>query len=234
MRNYTAAAGALLVLAVATGCSNASSDPASASPMTSPAAASPTPSSPAPSSPTAASSTTSSASETQPSTVTPGSTSPATPVTARQVPATTHLPALTWTAADDATTVAQRFAQASWQMDTAVDTSPIKAQHRAAVFAGPTLADALTSGGPLGGGGAAWAELRTHAGWTTAEAAVVAAPDNPDTATVAARQVTVTVTAHGDDGWSSTTCYGQQVLFLTLSPVPGGGWLVTDTTSTQQ
>jgi hypothetical protein len=229
MRNYTAAAGALLVLAVATGCSNASGNPAPASPRTSPAAASP-----APGSPTAASSTTSSTSETQPSTVTPGSTSPATPVTARQLPATTHLPALTWTATDDASTVAQRFAQASWQMDTTVDTSPIEAQHRAAVLAGPTLADALTTGGPLGGGGAAWTELRTHAGWTTAEGAVVAAPDNPDTATVAARQVTVTITAHGDDGWSSTTSYGQQVLFLTLSPAPGGGWLVTDTTSTQQ
>lgn len=230
MTNSTAAAGVLLVLAVATGCSGTSSDPGPVSPPASRPGDSSTPDSPADTSSTATSSTP----ETPPSTATPGGTSTAVTGDARQVPATTHLSALTWTATDDATTAAQRFAQASWQMDTADDTSPVQAQRRAAVFATPTLADALTSGGPLGGGGAAWAELRTHAGWTTAEATAVAAPDNPDTATVAAREVTVTVTAHGDNGWSSTTSYGQQVLFLTLSPASGGGWLVTDTTSTQQ
>jgi hypothetical protein len=228
----TAAVGALLILTLTTACSDAGSEPAPSQPTTSKATASPSSSSSISSSTT--SSTTSTTSTTQPGTTTPGSASPAATGAARQVPATAHLPALTWTPADDASTVAQRFAQASWQMDTATDTSPIEAQHRAAVFAAPTLADALTSGGPLGGGGAAWAELSTHAGWTTAEAEAVAAPDNPDTAMVAARQVTVTVTAHGDGGWSSTTTYGQQVLFLTLSPAPGGGWLVTDTTSTQQ
>ncbi|WP_432565021.1 hypothetical protein [Kineococcus sp. SYSU DK003] len=224
MSKTTAAVAALLALTIATGCSGKTDQAEQADVPTSTPARSTSTATAAPSTPAS----------TPAATATDQAAQPGTPaVIQRWTPDTTHLPALTWTVEDDPSIVAEKFAQASWQMDTTTDTSPVDAQHRSATFAAPELAEALTSGGPLGGGGAAWAELTGHAGWTTAQAVALSAVDNPDTATVAAREVTVTTTAHGADGWTSTTTYPEQVLYLTLSPAPDGGWLVTETTSAQ-
>lgn len=139
-----------------------------------------------------------------------------------------------WTATADPSTVAAAYAQAAWTMDTATDRSPTDAQHRAATYAMPSLAQALTTGGPVGGGGAPWAQLASKHGWTTATTEATPAQDAPDTPTTKARQVTTTITAHGDGGWTSTTLYAPQVVFVQLVPAPGGGWKVSRAISAPQ
>lgn len=139
-----------------------------------------------------------------------------------------------WTGAADPSEVAGLFAQASWAMDTSTDRSPTDAQRRSAAYAMPQLAQELTSGGPIGGGGAQWTQLVAHHGWTTVATSARPAQDAPDTATTKTRQVTTTIIAHGDDGWTSATIYPPQVVFVQLVPAPGGGWKVSRATSAPQ
>jgi uncharacterized Rossmann fold enzyme len=78
-----------------------------------------------------------------------------------------------------------------------------------------------------GGGGAAWITLAQHHGWTTTQ--VTNGHDDgapPDDPTHAARQRVITVTGHGDNGW--TTPAQVYTLFISLTrTAPGAPWQVS-------
>lgn len=160
----------------------------------------------------------------------PGGRTTAPAATTLTLPPGARLPALTWPSNATAGTVAAAFATATWQMDTATDTSPAQAQRRAAQLATPSFADTLAQA-PATSGGAAWNELAARHGWTTASAQAQASPDAPDTSTKAYRVVTVTITAHTPDGWSSTTLFAPVVTYIQLFSDGVSSWRVNGATT---
>jgi len=115
----------------------------------------------------------------------------------------------------DPDSVAQAFATVTFTFDTALDRSPFDAQARSATYATPTFAATLTR--PLvQGGGAEWNTLAAHHGFTTV--GLAANNDDgrpPDQLRAAARGYTVTVTGHGDAGWTQTVDTEAMYLYLT-------------------
>ncbi len=115
----------------------------------------------------------------------------------------------------DPDSVAQAFATVTFTFDTALDRSPFDAQARSATYATPTFAATLTR--PLvQGGGQEWNTLVAHHGFTTV--ALAANNDDgrpPDELRAAARGYTVTVTGHGDAGWTQTVDTEAMYLYLT-------------------
>ncbi len=111
--------------------------------------------------------------------------------------------------------VASAFAAATFTYDTALDRSPDDAQLRSAVYATPSFAAELKQ--PLQqGGGQEWNTLTAHHGYTTV-ALTVNHDDGrpPDQLRAAARSYTVTVTGHGDNGWSAPLDSQTMYVFLT-------------------
>jgi len=115
----------------------------------------------------------------------------------------------------DPDSVAQAFATVTFTFDTALDQSPFDAQARSATYATPTFAATLTR--PLvQGGGLEWNTLAAHHGFTTV--GLAANNDDgrpPDELRAAARGYTVTVTGHGDAGWTQTVDTEAMYLYLT-------------------
>lgn len=138
-----------------------------------------------------------------------------------------------WSPTDTPDQVAVKYASATWTSDTRIDTGPGAGQERAAQYATDSFAQQLAGAGDIGGG-AAWSALASRHGWTTAESQAAATPDAPDTPTEKYRVVTVTITAHGDDGWVDPNLMPPQVMFVQLAPNPGGGWRVSASTSAPQ
>ncbi len=108
----------------------------------------------------------------------------------------------------DASAVAAAVMRVFATQDTALDTTTLDAERRAAALLGSPLLQAVRA--PLsgnGGGGAAWTVLTAHHGWTTATAKTVPMTDVPDqtgdSPTLAVRQVDVTSTGHGTGNWTS-------------------------------
>ncbi len=117
--------------------------------------------------------------------------------------------------ASDPDGVAQAFATVTFTFDTALDRSPFDAQARSATYATPTFAATLKR--PLvQAGGQEWNTLAAHHGFTTV--GLVANNDDgrpADQLRAAARGYTVTVTGHGDAGWSQTVDTEAMYLYLT-------------------
>jgi len=111
--------------------------------------------------------------------------------------------------------VAAAFAAATFTYDTALDRSPYDAQVRSAVYATPAFAAVLKQ--PLQqGGGAEWNTLAAHHGYTTVALAVNHDDGRPpDQLGAAARAYTITVTGHGEDGWTAPLDSQTMYVFLT-------------------
>jgi len=112
-------------------------------------------------------------------------------------------------------TVAAAFAATTFIYDTALDRSPFDAQVRSAVYATPGFAVVLKQ--PLQqGGGAQWNTLAAHHGYTTVALAVNHDDGRPpDQLGAAARGYTITVTGHGDAGWTAPLDSQTMYVFLT-------------------
>ncbi len=111
--------------------------------------------------------------------------------------------------------VAAAFAATTFIYDTALDRSPFDAQVRSAVYATPGFAVVLKQ--PLQqGGGAQWNTLAAHHGYTTVALAVNHDDGRPpDQLGAAARGYTITVTGHGDAGWTAPLDSQTMYVFLT-------------------
>ncbi|KAF4410152.1 hypothetical protein [Streptomyces lycii] len=102
----------------------------------------------------------------------------------------------------DATAVAQAWATAAYSYDTAYDAGPHDAVLRAGRYCTEKLAAADRSHRPAAGSGPEWAAWAEHRAWTRVKLEVESDGDAPaDTATTAWRQLAVTGTAKGRDGW---------------------------------
>lgn len=115
----------------------------------------------------------------------------------------------------DATAVAIAAVTTMYRQDTALDNSPADAARRATPWMTPSYAKAVSQPRP-GGGGAQWLRWNRHRAYTTATvrpAGDYGAPTGTPTRTY--RQLAVTVTPRGRDGW-----HGQQThlaAFVSLS-----------------
>ena len=102
----------------------------------------------------------------------------------------------------NADAVATAAVATMYRYDSAIDNSPMDATRRAKPWLTPDYAAAVDKPMP-GGGGAEWLTLAGHHGYTATS--VKAAHDDgapPDDPTHASRQRVVTITAHGDNGWT--------------------------------
>lgn len=124
--------------------------------------------------------------------------------------------------------VARAFATTLWTWDTKIDTSPNDAGRRAAALASPTYSKALTSARSKAGPGSEWLQMSSHSGFTKITDSTLGglgeAP--PDTATAAARAVTVKGSFLGDKKWSSPL--GPHTLLVYMEKT-SGRWNVTRT-----
>jgi len=111
--------------------------------------------------------------------------------------------------------VAAAFAASTFTYDTAIDRSPFDAQVRSAVYATPAFAGVLKQ--PLQqGGGAQWNTLAAHHGYSTVALAVNHDDGRPpDQLRAAARGYTITVTGHGENGWTAPLDSQTMYVFLT-------------------
>ncbi len=111
--------------------------------------------------------------------------------------------------------VAAAFAGTTFTYDTAIDRSPFDAQVRSAVYATPAFAGVLKQ--PLQqGGGAQWNTLAAHHGYSTVALAVNHDDGRPpDQLGAAARGYTITVTGHGEAGWTAPLDSQTMYVFLT-------------------
>ncbi len=111
--------------------------------------------------------------------------------------------------------MAAAFAGTTFTYDTALDRSPYDAQVRSAVYATPAFAAVLKQ--PLQqGGGVQWNTLVAHHGYSTVALAVNHDDGRPpDQLGAAARGYTITVTGHGDAGWTAPLDSQTMYVFLT-------------------
>lgn len=119
----------------------------------------------------------------------------------------------------DATAVSKAFARASCLSDTRLDVSPFDAPRRAARWATPAYAGKLSQPG-VQPGGAVWQAMAAHHGYTT----VTAVPNQDDGRPAdqlrrARRAWSLTITGHGDGGWTGQS--RQQVMYVTLTRAGG-------------
>lgn len=108
--------------------------------------------------------------------------------------------------------------------DTTLDRSPNGTAVRAAAWLTPAMVATVTSARPAGAPGAQWDLWASHHAYLVPTA--VPAPDAgapPDSAAIAYRQIGVTTTAVGRDGWKDQP--RRQILFLTLNRTLAG-WRV--------
>lgn len=111
--------------------------------------------------------------------------------------------------------------------DTRIDTSPLAASRRAAAFLGGAYATSLVAATHEGAPGAQWTTLAQHDGYTTASVQRREQDGAaPDTSIAASRVRSVTITAHGADGW--TTTWPAVVEYVTLQRATARSpWQVT-------
>ena len=103
----------------------------------------------------------------------------------------------------DADAVATAAVETMYRYDSAIDNSPMDASRRAQPWLTSDYAAAVAKPLP-GGGGADWITLAQHHGYTTTS--VKDAHDDgapPDDPTHVSRQRVVTLTPHGDNGWTA-------------------------------
>ena len=124
------------------------------------------------------------------------------------------------------TAVAEAAVITSWTMTTGSDTSQYQAELRAAPFLTPAYLAALKASPPVAAPGAQWTLWASRDAQTTVSAVPEAAGQPADTGTTADRQFGITVTPHGDNGWTGAPVTA--TVFVTLARAgPGQPWLVS-------
>lgn len=124
------------------------------------------------------------------------------------------------------TAVAVAAITANWTSNTVVDHGPFDATLRSLVWYTPAAAAKVRASAPTGPPGATWDTWAAHRATTTVAVQLNHDPGAPaDTATAAYRQFNVTVTPHGNDGWTSTPENYQVFVTLTRTS-PGAPWQV--------
>ena len=116
----------------------------------------------------------------------------------------------------NATAVAEAAITANWTSNTTTDAGPFVATLRSLIWFAPAAAAKVRSHPPTGPAGAQWSTWAAHRATTTV--ATVLDPDAgapPDTPTAAYRSFEVTVTAHGQAGWTAPASHYQ--CFVTLT-----------------
>jgi len=97
-----------------------------------------------------------------------------------------------------ATAVAIAEVEATWTVDTTVDTGWYAGELAASAYMTPSYATSIQRHPPTGAPGAMWEAWAAHLATTTVSASVEADPGGPiDTAFAAYRKVVITVTPHG-------------------------------------
>lgn len=112
-----------------------------------------------------------------------------------------------------------------WEsFDTTLDTTPYATTLRAAPWLTPTFLDTIRHTPPTSAAGSDWAQWSRHHA-RAAVTATIAGDDRPhDTPTTVSREVLVTVTPLGRDGWRGMSSTHVDVLTLTNTRF---GWRVT-------
>lgn len=133
----------------------------------------------------------------------------------------------------NATAVAEAMLKATFTYNTSTDKTPQAGVVRSAIWYTPTARAKLLAAAPQGSPGAQWITWTEHHATTTV--ALALAPDAgapPDTATAAYRQFAVTVTPHGQAGWTGTP--DTYACFVTLTRTsPSSPWQVASLETTQ-
>lgn len=114
------------------------------------------------------------------------------------------------------TAVARAAITANWTSDTTVDSRPFAATLRSLIWYTPAAAAKVRAHPPTGPAGEQWSTWAAHRATTTVTMQLdqdAGAP--PDTSTVAYRSFEVTVTAHGQAGWTAPASHYQ--CFVTLT-----------------
>lgn len=132
-----------------------------------------------------------------------------------------------------ATAVATAAVTANWTSNTSSDSGPFAATLRSLIWYTPAAAAKVRAHPPTGPVGEQWERWAAHRAVTSA--GLQATPDAgapPDTATAAYRSFAVTVTAHGQDGWTAVPSRYQ--CFVTLTrPSATAPWQVAGFEVTQ-
>jgi hypothetical protein len=125
-----------------------------------------------------------------------------------------------------ATAVAEAMLRTTFTNNTTKDSSPQDAVARSEIWYTPPGAAAVQVGLATGPVGDQWIVWTAHQVVTTVAVSVSQDTDAPpDTATAAARQITVTVIPHGANGWTSTPDY--YICFVRLVRSGAGPWEVS-------
>lgn len=124
--------------------------------------------------------------------------------------------------------VAQVFSRTLWTWDSAIDTSPNDAGRRAVSLAAPAYAKALAAARSKTSPGAEWAQMASHRGFTKITTATLGGLGEApaDSATTAARAVTIQGSYLGTHKWSSPL--GPHTLLVYMEK-NSGQWRVTRT-----
>lgn len=149
-------------------------------------------------------------------------------------PPRTAAPSVTASPATEVATADQAAiagTEALESFDTTLDASPRDTAARAAHtgLLTPGFAAAVEAFRRYGSPGAQWIDWAAHRAYVRAEARLGGDDHPPDRPTSAHRQVVVTLTPLGRDGWTGTPI--TKVVAVTLARTPGGAWLIAGFTS---
>jgi hypothetical protein len=131
---------------------------------------------------------------------------------------------------DDATAVAEAWAEVTYGYDTAYDTSPHDAVLRGLRWCTERRSAAEKKYRPAAGSGHEWSTWAEHRAWTTPDVTIETVDDSPpDGETIAYRSLVVEATAQGRDGWTGTGPRLNAYVKLVRAAV-GKPWQVDDAT----
>ena len=108
--------------------------------------------------------------------------------------------------------------------DTTLDADPNQTARRAIAWLAPSMAEQVTKFPPVAAPGAQWTTWAAHRAYLVPKAVLVQDSGRPaDSAAIAYRQLAVTTTAVGRDGWKASPV--RSILFMTLNNIDGN-WRV--------
>lgn len=111
--------------------------------------------------------------------------------------------------------VARAFVQTTFTFDTEAQKSPNESTRRSTLWCTPSLRARMLAELPQGSPGGQWIQWASHKVVTTVAVAWRASDAPPPTTTAAYEAYKVTVTPHGEHGWTGTPDF--YVMFVTLS-----------------
>jgi len=104
--------------------------------------------------------------------------------------------------------------------DTTLDADPNQTARRAIAWLAPSMAEQVTKFPPVAPPGAQWTTWAAHRAYLVPKAALVEDSGRPaDSAAIAYRQLAVTTTVVGRDGWKASPV--RSILFMTLNNIDG-------------